>query len=140
MAEREIGAPPEAGSELPAGPRTMARAEFERAVREALRAYGQREALRTNPLACCPVVAGAAGAGEDAPATLQRLLLEAAQGLRERPRDQKFWRALELTYFRPAGSQELAAERLGLPFGTYRYQLATGVERVVEALWSRQGH
>jgi hypothetical protein len=140
MAEREIGAPPEAAIEMPAGPQPLARAEFERAVRDALRAYGQREALRTNPLACCPVVARAAGAGEDAAATLQRLLLEAAQGLRERPRDQKFWRALELTYFRPAGSQELAAERLGLPFGTYRYQLATGVERVVDALWSRQGH
>ena len=55
-----------------------------------------------------------------------------------RPRDAKFWRALELTYFRPAGSQELAAERLALPFGTYRYQLATGIERVVQTLWTQE--
>jgi hypothetical protein len=66
-------------------------------------------------------------------------LLEQAQALRERPRDAKFWRALELTYFRPAGSQEIAAERLGVPFGTYRYQLATGIERVAQALWSGGG-
>ena len=55
-----------------------------------------------------------------------------------RPRDARFGRALELTYVRPAGSQELAAERLGIPFGTYRYQLATGIERIARALWERE--
>ena len=134
MADRELGAPAPPQGTLPGAAQRLAREDFERAVREALRLYGQRDALRANPLACCPVGAAAAGAGEDSAATLQRLLLEAAQGLRERPRDQKFWRALELTYFHPAGSQELAAERLGLPFGTYRYQLATGIERVAQAL------
>ena len=29
-------------------------------------------------------------------------------------------------------------EKLGLPFGTYRYQLATGVERVARTLWDSE--
>ena len=75
---------------------------------------------------------------ESAGDTLRRLLIDAAATLKDRPRDIKFWRALDSTYLRPAGSQELAAEKLGLPFGTYRYQLAAGVERVAQALWDRE--
>jgi hypothetical protein len=40
------------------------------------------------------------------------------------------------TYFQPAATQESAAERLGLPFSTYRYHLARGIERMVEWLWT----
>ena len=135
MADREIGdepppsAAPAARMELP---------DFERALREALRWWSQPQALGANPLASCAAVTRAAAAGEDPGVVLQRVLIETAQAMRERPREQKFWRALELTYFRPAGSQELAAERLGLPFGTYRYQLATGVERLAQALWAAE--
>jgi hypothetical protein len=138
MAEREIGGAPA----VPGGPlvQRLAKAEFERAVRDALRLYGDRAALDKSPLALSASVNGGRAGGEPPGAALQRMLLEAAQALRERPRDQKFWRALELTYFRPAGSQELAAERLGLPFGTYRYQLATGIERVVQAMWAREAN
>jgi hypothetical protein len=37
-------------------------------------------------------------------------------------------------------TQELAAERLGLPFSTYRYHLAGGLRRVTERLWRRELH
>jgi hypothetical protein len=114
----------------------LAPSEFEHAVRDALRLYHDRAGLAGSPLVECPSVRAAARDGETGADALKRLLLEAAQALRERPRDAKFWRALELTYFRPAGSQELAAERLGVPFGTYRYQLAMGIERVAQALRS----
>jgi hypothetical protein len=132
MAERELGAfapaaDRHAAHELPAP-------ELERAVRDALRLYADAAALARNPLAGCARVRRAARDGEPAGQTLQRVLLDTARALAERPRDAKFWRALELTYFRPAGTQELAAERLGVPFGTYRYQLATGIERLVQAL------
>ena len=138
MADREIGAAPApAPSSTPPLP---GKADFERAVRDALRGYAQPGASAGNPLLACPLVTRELAAGEDEEAALRRVLLQAAQGLRARPRDEKFWRALELTYFRPAGSQELAAERLGLPFGTYRYQLATAVGRVVEALWAQARH
>lgn len=130
----------EYGAHAPTGrmgqaPHRLPRPDFDKAVRDALRAYAQPDALAVNPLANTSMVARAAAEGEDPAVALQRLLLQAAQTLHGRPRDEKFWRALDLTYFRPAGSQELAAERLGLPFGTYRYQLATGVDRVVDTLW-----
>lgn len=35
-------------------------------------------------------------------------------------------------------SQELVAERLDLPFSTYRRHLAAGLERVVAWLWERE--
>lgn len=138
MAEREIGEQP-GPPPLRAPLQRLAKPDFERAVREALRQYGDGAALETNPLTASATVRAGLAEGEAPGVALQRTLLEAAQVLRERPRDQKFWRALELTYFRPAGSHELAAERLGLPFGTYRYQLATGIDRVVRTLWAREG-
>lgn len=136
MADREMGLAPDAAP--PAAPCRLSKAEFERAVRDALRAYAHPAGLQANPLLQSPLVARAAQ--PEAVSALRDALLQAAQSLRAVPRDEKFWRALELTYFRPAGSQELAAERLGLPFGTYRYQLATGVDRVVESLWSQAAH
>lgn len=135
MEGRELGFPapaagePDAGEGAPFSPERL-----EQAVRDALRQYHDPAALGGSALVQLQAVRQAAGQGEAAAAALQRLLLQAAQLLRENPRDQKFWRALELTYFRPVGSQELAAERLGLPFGTYRYQLATGISRIAAAL------
>ena len=35
-------------------------------------------------------------------------------------------------------TQEAAAERLGLPFTTYRRHLGAGIERVCEELWHRE--
>ena len=40
----------------------------------------------------------------------------------------------------PAPTQELAAERLGLPLNTYRYQLASAIKRVTDSLWQRELH
>ena len=45
---------------------------------------------------------------------------------------------LACTFFEPAATQELAAERLGLPFSTYRYQLAGAIGRVTGLLWQRE--
>ena len=39
---------------------------------------------------------------------------------------------------RGGATQERVAEELGLPFNTYRYHLARGTDRVVEALWQRE--
>ena len=44
--------------------------------------------------------------------------------------------ALETMFIRPAPSQAIAAERLDLPFSTFRRHLARGIELVVEALWT----
>ena len=69
---------------------------------------------------------------------LDTLVAAAIETLREDPRDHKRWRAVERTYVHPAGTQERAAEALGLPFSTYRRHLTQGVDQVVAWLWDRE--
>lgn len=108
----------------------MARPAFEAAVRQALRDLHRPTALARSPLAAA---AGVDGDGDG----LAELLAEAARSLRSHPRDEKLYRALDRTYFRPAPTQERAAELLGLPSSTYRRHLAQGISRVVGYLWDR---
>jgi len=112
--------------------------EFAAAVRDALRAYRRPADLAANPLLRSRVVCE--GGAEAAPERLRALLDAAAATLRDHPRDEKLYRALEATYLRPAANQEAAAERLALPFSTYRRHLSTGVERVAAWLWERELH
>lgn len=114
----------------------LGRAAFDEAVRQALRDYTRPDRLAANALLQTRLVA-AAEEKEAAPA-LQALLRDALAGLAASPREQKLHRALWHTYIEPAPTQERAAERLGLPFNTYRYQLARGVARVAEWLWQRE--
>ena len=132
-AEVELPAPTE-GAPLV----VLSEPEFAAAVRDALRAYRRPGDLQGNPLLRSRVVreAGADPTTEQ----LRNLLGEAAATLRDHPRDEKLYRALEATYLRPAPTQEAAAERLGLPFSTYRRHLTAGVERVAASLWERELH
>ncbi len=115
----------------------LSQPEFEAAAKDALRDFHSLSALAGNALMRSRVLKEAA-AGGPAAASLQELMRQAAESLRARPRDEKFFRALEATYLIPVATQELAAERLGLPFSTYRYQLAQGLERLVAWLWQRE--
>ena len=117
---------------------SLSRAEFAQAVRAALKHATRDTLLAANPLATTRIVQSARGPAEKSSAAIRRVLLEGARALAHPPRNEKFWRALDLTYFRPAGTQELAAERLGIPFNTYRYQLATALERLTERLWEME--
>jgi hypothetical protein len=112
----------------------LSRAEFAGAVRQALRDYTRPERLATNPLVRSGVLTTVAGEAPS-PATLQALLREAVLSLTANPKDIKFHRAVWHTYVEPAPTQERAAELLGLPFNTYRYQLARGIEHIAERLW-----
>ena len=94
-------------------------------------------ALAANPLLRSRLASEHAG-GEPSASTLQALVREATETLRGNPRDEKRYRAILHTYLKPAATQELAAERLGLPFSTYRYQLGSGIERVTQLLWQRE--
>jgi hypothetical protein len=62
----------------------------------------------------------------------------AVESLREHPRDDKLYRAVDRTYLRPAATQERAAAALGLPFSTYRRHLNHGVDRLVDRLWNQE--
>jgi hypothetical protein len=121
----------------PAPLAVLSRTEFAVAVRQALRDYGRPDRLATNPLARSRLAVDAAGQ-YSAPDALQALLREAVDTLTDTPMDTKLHRALRHTYLTPAPTQEQAAELLGLPFNTYRYHLAKGIERVTDWLWRRE--
>ncbi|MEV0351451.1 ATP-binding protein [Nonomuraea sp. NPDC050680] len=114
----------------------LSRAEFAEAVREALRRLSRPDALAASPLRRTRLVAERAG--QDPAAALGDLLRQAIDGLREDPRSVKSHRALSVTFLCGTPTRELAAERLGLPFTTYRRHLMAGIERLCSDLWHRE--
>ncbi|HYI14148.1 MAG TPA: hypothetical protein VEX37_02080 [Thermomicrobiales bacterium] len=126
---------PDTVASQPAPDTPLTDEQYLEAVRQALRDFGHPDALARNPLAATRLVANLAQ-DESPGEALQRLLREAVASLTASPRDLKFHRALWHTYIEPASTQERVAELLGLPFNTYRYQLARGIERVSD--WLRQ--
>lgn len=113
----------------------LSQPDFEDAVRQALRDYPRPAQLAGSPLLRSRLVATR---GEPSPQVLRGLLREAAETLKATPKEEKLYRALWITYFEPAANQEAAAERLDLPFSTYRYHLAAGLEKVIAWLWQRE--
>jgi hypothetical protein len=116
----------------------LSQPEFDDSVRQALRDLSRPDLLSRNPLLRTRLVRGRAGDEEPGAATLEALVRSAVETLREHPRDDKLWRAVERTYVRPAATQERAAAALGLPFSTYRRHLTQGVDRVVAWLWDQE--
>ncbi|PAP75504.1 ATP-binding protein [Rubrivirga marina] len=110
----------------------LGREAFTEAVRDALRGYARPHLLSDSPLLEARLVREQDG---DPVEALRTLLSEAADELNQGIRDRPYFRALDTTYFRPAPTQALAAERLGVPFSTYRRHLGRGVDHVVDALW-----
>ena len=125
----------------PAQPMLMvlSQPEFDESVRHALRDLRRPERLTGNPLLRTRLVAHPT---DSAPGTdaLCDLIRQAAERLRNDPRDDKFYRAVDRTYLRPAASQEAAAEVLDLPLSTYKRHLRGGVDRIVADLWARELH
>ncbi|WP_329247143.1 ATP-binding protein [Actinoallomurus sp. NBC_01490] len=113
----------------------LSRAEFDAAVRGALRSWNRPAALADNPLVPARVVAEAGGEPVDA---LRSVLHETVERLADDPRDVKLHRAVTMTFLQNAPTQQAAAERLGLPFSTYRRHLTRGLERVCDLLWQRE--
>jgi hypothetical protein len=127
---------------LPLPPRpspllVLSEQEFVNAVRQALRDFTRPDQLIENPLMRTRLVVSR-GAEHDASAVLRELLSRAIASLRADPKSAKLHRALWHTYIEPAPSQEQAAELLGLPFNTYRYHLAKGIEHVGASLWRQE--
>jgi hypothetical protein len=131
--------PPEPGA-APAAIASLAEPAFAAAVRAALRDLTSPDLLRDNPLLRSRLVAARAAGDASAEArlaALRALLEEVIGGLGASPRRAKLQRVLHHTYLEPAGSQERVAERLGLPYSTYRDHLRAGLRLVGEILWQR---
>lgn len=116
----------------------FSREEFDEAVRQALRDLRRPEMLGRSSLLHTRLLRDRAGDAEPDAHTLEGLLSEAVETLRQHPRDDKLLRAVDRTYVRPAATQERAAEVLGLPFSTYRRHLTIGVARIVSWLWDKE--
>lgn len=119
----------------------LSETEFADAVREALQDYVQTDLLRTNPLLRSRLILERVGHQADEAgrvAMLAALVKDAASMLLASPRDAKLYRALEVTYFKPVGTQEQAAEAIDLPFSTYRRHLKAGLTRLTEILWQKE--
>jgi len=110
-------------------------AEFHSAVWTALRDYTRPDRLAASPPGS-RLLSGLAS-GPDAGIALQRLLREAAASLQANPCDLKLYRAVWHTYFEPLETQEKVAERLDLPFSTYRHHLGGAIDRIAHWLWQR---
>lgn len=129
-------APPGVAEELV----VLSHADFARCVRDALRDLHRPDRLAGNALLSTRVARDHADGDRPTATSLGALLGRAVDDLGSDPRDEKARRALDRTYLRPAGSQEAAAEVLGLPFSTYRRHLAHGRDRIVAWLWQRELH
>jgi hypothetical protein len=119
----------------------LSEAEFCEAVRDALRAYARPHTLRDHPLLYARIVDERLDDEADEAARIEALtalLRETAEVLKEAPRQERGYRALDRTYFRPAASQEQAAELLDLPYSTFRRHLKAGVDELTEMLWRRE--
>jgi hypothetical protein len=104
------------------------RADFDAAVRDALRALRTPELLAVNPLSGCRIAGGSATDLAD--------VLDRAIAVLPRERGGVKWhRALVTTYVKGSPTQQAAAHRLGLPFSTYRRHLTGAVQRVSDLLW-----
>ncbi len=118
----------------------LSRPAFADAVKEALKAYAVPHRLRGNPLLRSRLVAERADGEDEADriTALRALIAEAVGSLEASPRDEAHARALALTYLKPVPNQAIAAERLDLPFSTFRRHLGRAVDHVVETLWMEE--
>ena len=142
LAEKEVGATGQAARPQTVEPLIfLSHDEFGNALKQALQdfARAQRGGLTGNPLLRSRLVADVASKGaRERSDALKSKIKDATEALRVHPRDEKLFRALDHTYFHPAGTQEAAAELLDLPFSTYRRHLMSGIQRLTEILWQQE--
>jgi len=118
------------------GPSGFSRATFDQAVREALAHWRDAGAFT----ACALMRARLAADFADPVRELRALLRQAVDELAQDPRGVRAREALTAGYFSGAPTQEAAARRLGLPYGTYRRHLRQGLDLLCAALWQWELH
>ncbi|MEU6235976.1 ATP-binding protein [Kitasatospora sp. NPDC047058] len=119
-----------------AGPSGVSRGAFDQAVREALVHWRDAGAFA----ACALVRTRLAADLGDPVEELRELLRRTVDDLGRDPRGVRAREALTAGYFSGAPTQEAAARRLGLPYGTYRRHLRQGLDLLCAALWQQELH
>lgn len=119
-----------------AAPVALSRADFGDAVRRLLKDLHDPRRVRRSPL----LGSRLAVPGPDPADALIEHLRKAVACLAEDSRMLTAARAIDRTFLRPAGSQEKAAEVLGLSFSTYRRHLAAGLSHLEALLWDWELH
>ncbi|MEU6084412.1 ATP-binding protein [Streptomyces sp. NPDC047108] len=118
------------------GPSAVSRTEFDQAVREALAHWRDAATFA----ACALMRARLAADLTDPVEEMRTLLRRAVDDLARDPRGVRARDALTASHFSGAPTQEAAARRLGLPYGTYRRHLRQGLDLLCEALWEQELH
>lgn len=113
--------------------------QFELELRELLKVLNYPASVEASPMAKMPFVLMAMEKSESAGATLRRLIVDEIEALGKHPKTERAFRAVKTTFLEADMTQEAAAETLGLPFGTYRYQLQTGIARISQKFLQRAG-
>ena len=119
----------------------LSRSAFADAVKAALKEYARPQRLLESPLLGTRLVGLRAGSEADEAERVEALCAligEAAQQLEHDPREGRYYKPLEVTYLKPARSQAVAAERLDLPFSTFRRHLDRAVGYVTDVLWGQE--
>ncbi|MFE6176275.1 ATP-binding protein [Streptomyces sp. NPDC056464] len=120
----------------PPGPSGFSRTTFDQAVREALTHWRDPAAFT----ACALTRTRLAADLSDPVGELRALLRQAVDDLAGDPRGVRAREALTAGYFSGAPTQEAAARRLSLPYGTYRRHVRQGLDLLCEALWQQELH
>ncbi|MEV6770279.1 hypothetical protein AB0N05_16815 [Nocardia sp. NPDC051030] len=120
----------------PSGPSGFSRTAFDQAVREALSHWRTPTAFAACALIRARLAADLANPADE----LRALLHRTVDNLAADPRGVRAREALTAAYFSSAPTQEAAARRLNLPYGTYRRHLRHGLDLLCEALWQQELH
>lgn len=127
-----------ATTDVPAqpGPSALPRTAFDQAVRESLVLWREPAAFAVCTLTRTRLAADFTDPVEE----LRTLLRRAVDELAREPRGVRAREALTAGYLSGAPTQEAAARRLALPYGTYRRHLRQGLDLLCEALWHQELH
>ncbi|MCK1797060.1 hypothetical protein MTQ01_13740 [Streptomyces sp. XM4193] len=126
--EPAVARAPEAGAEP-----VMPWPEFADAVKHAYRSALDPRQLAESPLLATRLVSLGGDASE-----LREALVETVAQLRSHPGRRQLGDVLEVTYLSGPRSQQAAASRAGLSFGTYRRRLSSALTRAAELLRERE--
>jgi hypothetical protein len=117
---------------------TWNRDDFEQQVRRTLRSWRRPDLFADSALLRSRMVGDAGSA--DAVTALRETFTAALDTLGRDPRQAKYHRVLVSTFLQGAPTQEAAAERLSLPFSTYRRHLNRGLDELCGLLWKAENH